>query len=91
MTTLAPPRGVYDGWPSFSGARNVAHLYVMIAEDVRTGSLKAPNFEDGGALHDLIGRVERSAQANKINNKPQSNGLTADRTPEYTAKIQQYI
>ncbi|GAA4328929.1 hypothetical protein GCM10023149_33230 [Mucilaginibacter gynuensis] len=72
MKTLLPPPIAYDGWPSFSGARNVAHLYAIIAEDVRTGSRKAPNFEDGVALHDLIDRVERFAQANKINNKPPS-------------------
>jgi predicted dehydrogenase len=61
LKTLAPPASVYNGWPSFSGARNVGHLYALIAEDIRTGSRKAPDFEDGVALHELVDRIEKSS------------------------------
>jgi predicted dehydrogenase len=54
LEPLTPSAGVYEGWPEFSGARNVAHIYALIAEDIRTGSRKAPTFPDGVALHRLI-------------------------------------
>jgi len=65
LETLTPPAGVYSGWPSFSGARNVGHLYALIAEDIRTGSRKTPDFEDGVALHELVDRIEKSSQEKK--------------------------
>jgi predicted dehydrogenase len=67
LKTLTPPASVYNGWPSFSGARNVGHLYALIAEDIRTGSRKAPDFQDGVVLHELVDRIEKSSQNEKDN------------------------
>lgn len=61
LTPLAPPASAYDGWPDSSVARNVAQLYAMIAQDIRTGTRSAPSFRDAVALHETIDAIERSA------------------------------
>ena len=54
------------GWPEFAGARNVAHIYKLIAEDIRTGSRNAPTFKDALELHELVEQIEKSAQSNSF-------------------------
>lgn len=61
FNVLVPPIEVYQGWPAFSGARNVGHLYARIAADIRIGLRSAPSFSDGVALYELVTRIERSA------------------------------
>ncbi|UII25780.1 Gfo/Idh/MocA family oxidoreductase [Fulvivirga maritima] len=62
LKPLTPPAEVFEGWPEFPGARNVGHIYKLIAEDIKTGSKKAPSFTDGLALHQLLNKVETSAK-----------------------------
>ena len=61
LERLTPPASFYEGWPDNSVARNVARVYALIAEDIRSGTRKAPSFRDAVALHETIDRIERSA------------------------------
>ncbi len=61
LTQLTPPASAYEGWPDTSVARNVARIYALIAEDIRSGTRAAPSFRDAVALHEVIDTVERSA------------------------------
>ncbi|MBJ7483867.1 Gfo/Idh/MocA family oxidoreductase [Brevundimonas sp.] len=64
MAPLTPPASAYDGWPDNSVARNVAHLYALIAQDIRSGTRTAPSFRDAVALHETLDAIERSAARN---------------------------
>ncbi|MCF1422902.1 Gfo/Idh/MocA family protein [Mangrovimonas futianensis] len=64
LKPMHPSDAVYEGWPKFPGARNIGHIYKRIAEDILTGSHKAPNFCDGLKWHELIEFIKQSAQNN---------------------------
>ena len=61
LAPLAPPASAYEGWPDNSVARNVARLYALIAQDIRSGTRSAPSFRDAVALHETIDAIETSA------------------------------
>ena len=61
LEPLTPPASAYEGWPNNSVARNVARLYALIAQDIRSGTRSAPSFRDAVALHETIDAIERSA------------------------------
>ena len=61
LAPLMPPASAYEGWPDNSVPRNVAHVYALIAQDIRTGTRSAPSFRDAVALHETIDDIERSA------------------------------
>lgn len=65
LKPLAPSKEELEGWPEFAGARNVGHIYELIAKDIRSGSRKAPSFTDGVKLHELLKTVEDSAGTGK--------------------------
>lgn len=62
---LIPPAAVYEGWPDSSVVRNVARLYALVAQDIRSGTRTAPSFRDAVALHRTIDVIERSAAHNE--------------------------
>ncbi len=62
LAPLIPPAPDYAGWPESSVARNVARIYARLADDIRSGTRTAPTFRDAVALHELIDRIERSAE-----------------------------
>lgn len=61
LEILTPPASAYEGWPKNSLAGNVARLYALIAEDIRTGSRNAPSFSDAVALHETLEAIESAA------------------------------
>lgn len=61
LAPLTPPPSAYAGWPKDAIARNVACLYALVAEDIRSGSRLAPSFRDALALHKTLDAIERSA------------------------------
>ena len=61
MRPLMPPAQAYEGKPEFPGARNVAGIYALMAEDIRHGTRTAPSFDDAVILHEVIDGIERSA------------------------------
>lgn len=61
LAPLMPPASAYDGWPDNSTARNVARVYALIAQDIRSGTRSAPSFRDAVALHEVIDSIEHSA------------------------------
>lgn len=61
LATLMPPASAYEGWPDNSVARNVARVYALVAQDIRSGTRSAPSFRDAVALHETIDAIERSA------------------------------
>lgn len=62
LASLTPPASAYAGWPDNSVARNVARLYALIAQDIRSGTRLAPSFRDAVALHEVVDAIERSAE-----------------------------
>ena len=58
LAVLTPPATWYEGLPEEVIPRNVAELYKLIAQDIRTGTRQAPRFEDGLLLHRLLDQVE---------------------------------
>lgn len=65
LVPLTPPASAYEGWPDNSVARNVARVYALIAQDIRTGTRSAPSFRDAVGLHETVDAIERSAAANE--------------------------
>ncbi len=65
LAPLTPPASAYEGWPDNSVARNVARLYALIAQDIRSGTRSAPSFRDAVALHETLDAIERSAARNE--------------------------
>lgn len=65
LEPLIPPAALYEGWPNTSVARNVARLYALLAQDIRSGTRLAPSFRDAVELHKTIDRIERSAAAHE--------------------------
>lgn len=63
LAPLTPPQEDLAGWPDTSVARNVARIYALIAQDIRTGSRSAPSFRDAVGLHQIVDAIERSAEA----------------------------
>lgn len=61
LAPLTPPASSYEGWPDSSVSRNVARLYALVAQDVRSGTRSAPSFRDAVALHETLDTIERSA------------------------------
>jgi len=64
LTPLMPPASAYEGWPDNSVARNVARIYALIVQDIRSGTRSAPSFRDAVALHETVDAIERSAAKN---------------------------
>lgn len=60
LAPLTPPASAYASWPDNAVARNVARVYALVAEDIRTGTRSAPSFRDAVALHATIDAIERS-------------------------------
>src|SRR5690625_3754622 len=46
LAPLMPSPGAYEGWPNDPIARNVARLYALVAQDIRSGTRIAPSFRD---------------------------------------------
>lgn len=65
LTPLTPPASAYEGWPDTLIARNVARLYALVAQDIRSGTRQAPSFRDAVALHETITAIDRSAAINE--------------------------
>lgn len=61
LEPLEVPEKMFENYPEFAGARNIAYLYKLIAEDIRKGSRKAPSFDDGLLWHRLINDIYLSA------------------------------
>lgn len=59
---LPHPPGARDSMSV--AARNVAGIYELLAQDIRTGSRTAPSFADGVSLHELLARLEHAASRN---------------------------
>lgn len=62
MQPLMPPKEMYENLPDSSIPRNVAGIYALVAEDIKTGSRKAPSFKDAVRLHKIIDKIENSAR-----------------------------
>ncbi len=60
LEPLTPPSSAYEGWPGESIPRNVARVYDLVAQDIRTGTRSAPSFRDAVALHGIIDAIESS-------------------------------
>ena len=65
LAPVTSPVSAYEGWPDNSVARNVARVYALIAQDIRSGTRLAPSFRDAVALHETIAAIERSAAGNE--------------------------
>jgi predicted dehydrogenase len=61
LAPLSPPASAYAGWPESAVTRNVARVYALVAQDIRSGTRSAPSFLDAVALHETIDAIERSA------------------------------
>ncbi len=61
LAPLTPPDSAYEGWPDESVSRNVARLYALVAQDIRSGTRLAPSFRDAVALHETIDTIESSS------------------------------
>jgi len=61
LVPLLPPASAYESWPKEAAARNVARVYALVAQDIRSGSRAAPSFRDALALHELLDAIERAA------------------------------
>jgi predicted dehydrogenase len=59
MQPLTPPAEMYAGLPDNVIPRNVAGIYAMVAEDIRTNTRKAPSFADALRLHELLDAIGR--------------------------------
>lgn len=62
MKPLTPPAEMYKGLPDSVIPRNVAGVYIRIANDIRKGTRQAPSFEDALRLHELLDAIEQSSQ-----------------------------
>lgn len=60
LEVIEIPSDRLKDWPKFPGARNVGHIYKLLAEDIRIGSKKAPSFKYGVELHELINTIQNS-------------------------------
>jgi len=60
LVPLTPPASAYEGWPDNSVARNVARLYALVAQDIRSETRSAPSFSDAVRLHETLDTIERS-------------------------------
>ncbi|MEH0873702.1 hypothetical protein QM999_02985 [Pectobacterium cacticida] len=68
LAPLVPPRDQYNGWPEDPTVRNVARIYRRLADDINSGSNSAPAFRDAVILHELVEKIERSAEyLNSVN------------------------
>lgn len=65
LAPLTPPASAYDGWPDSAVPRNVARVYALVAQDIRSGTRSAPSFRDAVALHETVDAIERSAARNE--------------------------
>jgi predicted dehydrogenase len=50
-----------DGFPPNAASGNVARLYSMMANDLRSGSRTAPNFDSALVIHRVLDAIERSS------------------------------
>ena len=65
LAPLTPPASADEGWPDNSVARNVAQVYALVAQDIRSGTRSATSFRDAVALHETVDAIERSAAVSK--------------------------
>ncbi|MCC9622602.1 Gfo/Idh/MocA family oxidoreductase [Thalassospira sp. MA62] len=63
LTELMPDASVYEGKPEFPGARNIAGIYALMAEDIKNGTATAPTFADAVELHEVLDAMDKSAAA----------------------------
>lgn len=63
LESLMPPASAYAGLPDSAMARNVARVYALLAQDIREGTNRAPDFDDAVVLHELVAAIQRSADA----------------------------
>ncbi len=61
LVELMPDKALYDDRPAFPGARNIAGIYALLAEDIRKGTRTAPSFRDALELHEVLDTIMRSA------------------------------
>lgn len=61
LAPLMPPAATYEAWPKEAVARNVARLYALVAQDIRSGTRSAPSFHDALELHETLDAIEHSA------------------------------
>ena len=66
LTPLTPPAFADKNWPKDAVAGNVARLYNLVAQDIRSGTRTAPNFLDALALHKTLDAIERSADGRAL-------------------------
>nr|WP_262921398.1 Gfo/Idh/MocA family oxidoreductase [Maribellus maritimus] len=64
LQPLTPPAEMYEGLPDNSVVRNVAQIYKLLAEDIRSNTRKAPTFQNAVKLHELYDNIEKSARNN---------------------------
>jgi len=62
MHPIMPSKEEYANKPEMAAARNVAGIYALIAEDINTGSRKAPSFKDAVKLHKILDKIEKSSK-----------------------------
>lgn len=62
MQPLTPPTEMYAGRPDNVIPRNVAGIYALIAEDIRSNTRNAPSFADALSLHELLDNIEQSSE-----------------------------
>lgn len=61
VAPLAIPEQYFGNLPEQAVPGNVARLYADMAADIRTGSQRAPTFEDAVSLHQIIDAIEASS------------------------------
>lgn len=59
--SLQVPAAERLGWPDDVVSGNVARVYARMAEDLRSGTRTAPDFQDAVELHRLLAALETSA------------------------------
>lgn len=57
LQPLEVPAELYQGLPEQLIPRNVAGIYKLVAQDIRTGSKTAPSFADALKLHELLAAI----------------------------------
>lgn len=61
LEALAVPASYLKNWPTLAGPRNVAMMYKIMADDIRTGSRTAISFADAVRVHQIVEAMEVSS------------------------------
>ena len=62
LKVLTPPPELYRGLPEGVIARNVAGIYALVAQDIKTGTRLAPSFDDALELHWILEKIVESSK-----------------------------